>query len=67
MSWWSDLLSRLLGTGVDEEDSSKEAPSPLPDEPPVFECQVCFKIFESTESPPLCPECDSADVKLLTG
>lgn len=65
MSWWSQVRARWFARRTDAEFA--EPPPPLPDEPPVLECQVCFKIFESTELPPLCPECDSADVKRLTG
>jgi hypothetical protein len=65
MSWWSDLLSRLLGPAGEDEDLVDDTSLPS-NEPPLFECQVCFKIFESTESPPVCSECDSVDVKLLT-
>jgi len=38
----------------------------LPAEPFVFECQSCGKVFEARRLRPLCPECDSRDVSLLS-
>lgn len=38
----------------------------LPREPFVFECRVCGKIFDARRKRPLCPECDSRDVELLS-
>ena len=67
MSWWSDLLRRLNGGGQDDEDESPDVRSPAPsDGPPIFECQACFKVFESERLRPVCPECESTDVKTLT-
>ena len=38
----------------------------LPTEPFVFECQSCGKVFEARRLRPLCPECDSRDVSLVS-
>jgi rubrerythrin len=38
----------------------------LPAEPFVFECQSCGKVFEARRKRPLCPECDSPDVSLMS-
>jgi Zn finger protein HypA/HybF involved in hydrogenase expression len=38
----------------------------LPTEPFVFECQACGKVFEARRLRPLCPECDSRDVSLVS-
>jgi Zn finger protein HypA/HybF involved in hydrogenase expression len=65
MSWWSDLLRRLTGEQQDESVDEVERSSTF-DGPPVFECQTCFKVFDSDRQRPTCPECDSADVKTLT-
>ena len=46
--------------------SGHEAPIELPAEPFVFECQSCGKVFEARRLRPLCPECDSRDVSLLS-
>jgi hypothetical protein len=67
MSWWSELLRRLGGRQDGEAQGEREAESgAAEDGPPVFECQVCFKVFESEEQRPACPECDSTEVKALT-
>jgi hypothetical protein len=39
---------------------------PLPTEPSVFECRDCHKVFEARRRRPTCPECDSADVELMS-
>ncbi len=44
-----------------------EAAVALPEEPFVFECQACGKVFEARRKHPHCPECDSRDVSLLAG
>jgi Zn finger protein HypA/HybF involved in hydrogenase expression len=31
-----------------------------------FECQTCGKVFDARQRRVLCPECDSADVSMLT-
>ncbi len=69
MSWWARLLDRLTGADVDEPDTAlEEAPAATSrsDEPQVFECQTCFKVFESKQPGALCPECDSPDVIALS-
>ena len=43
-----------------------KAPIPLPTEPFVFECRACHKVFEVRRRRPLCPECDSPDVELMS-
>ena len=72
------LWSRLLRWGrapltVAPPQPIEEAPAPdagntveLPTEPFVFECQSCGKVFEARRLRPLCPECDSRDVSLLS-
>jgi hypothetical protein len=59
--------------GGDAEPSRSGAPGAdheslieLPAEPFVFECQSCGKVFEARRLRPLCPECDSRDVSLLS-
>jgi Zn finger protein HypA/HybF involved in hydrogenase expression len=77
MGLWSKLLR--WGRGVDTlsaapaGDTLAEAPEPaagntvdLPAEPFVFECQSCGKVFEARRRHPLCPECDSREVSLLS-
>lgn len=65
MSWWSRLWDRLRGV-ADPEWEEKPAAAPRSDEPQVFECQTCFKVFESHRPGALCPECDSPDVIALS-
>jgi len=66
MGWWSDLLRRLTGDEQREEGESPDVPPPVPSGGhPVFECQSCFKVFESESLRPVCPECESAVVKTL--
>ena len=75
MSIWS----RLFGWGRDEKAEEgesadatlvEEEPSntiELPVEPFVFECQSCGKVFDARRKHPICPECDSPDVSLVSG
>jgi Zn finger protein HypA/HybF involved in hydrogenase expression len=50
-----------------EETSAGDEPVlTLPSEPFVFECQSCGKVFEARRKRPPCPECDSADVSLMS-
>lgn len=72
------LWSRLVRWGRRTEAAAPSAPiveAPLedagntvelPTEPFVFECQSCGKVFEARRLRPLCPECDSRDVSLLS-
>ena len=73
MGLWSKLLRRG-GAGEAPPQPVKDAPVSegrnaveLPAEPFVFECQSCGKVFEARRLRPLCPECDSRDVSLLSG
>jgi Zn finger protein HypA/HybF involved in hydrogenase expression len=69
MGWWSRLLDRLTGAAADEPNADWEqepAAMSRSDEPQVFECQTCFKIFDSKQPGALCPECDSPDVIALS-
>ncbi|MBI1816011.1 MAG: hydrogenase maturation nickel metallochaperone HypA [Deltaproteobacteria bacterium] len=72
MSLWARLFQRKAAV----KPSPAPAPPPpsvseqvveLPTEPFVFECQMCGKVFEARRKKPLCPECDSADVQLVSG
>ena len=73
MGLWSKLL-RWTRTG-EAVPLKPTAAAPVPDagntvelpaEPFVFECQSCGKVFEARRLRPLCPECDSRDVSLLS-
>jgi hypothetical protein len=69
MGWWARLFDRLRGVPADDRDADWEeepALAPRSDEPQVFECQTCFKVFESGQPGALCPECDSPDVIALS-
>jgi rubrerythrin len=69
MSWWRRLLDRLAGPSAGDRGADWEeepAVRPRNGELQVFECQTCFKIFESGEPGALCPECDSPDVIALS-
>ena len=73
MGLWSRLLRWRRSAGAAPPAPAGEA-SPhdvgntvdLPAEPFVFECQSCGKVFEARRLRPLCPECDSRDVSLLS-
>jgi Zn finger protein HypA/HybF involved in hydrogenase expression len=65
MGWWEWFLGRLRGDAVNE--SAGQPFARTAGEPHVFECQACFKIFDSDARAPVCPECDSPDVRLLSG
>jgi hypothetical protein len=73
MGLWSRLLHWGRGTEAVPPTPIDDAPVPdagntveLPTEPFVFECQSCGKVFEARRLRPLCPECDSRDVSLLS-
>jgi hypothetical protein len=66
---WSTLLrlGQRAGAGkARRRPFSPKPPQPLPGEPHVFECQTCGKVFDARQRRVLCPECDSADVSMLT-
>ena len=68
MSIWSWLRRRPAAPAardVRAAHGSKQA-IPLPTEPSVFECRDCHKVFEARRRRPTCPECDSADVELMS-
>lgn len=69
MTIWSWLVRRLpkpKGASAAAETPRGKQPIPLPTEPFVFECRVCHKVFEARRRRPLCPECDSPDVELMS-
>jgi Zn finger protein HypA/HybF involved in hydrogenase expression len=73
MGLWSKLLRWGRAGEVVPPKPTEEAPASdsgntveLPAEPFVFECQSCGKVFEARRLRPLCPECDSRDVSLLS-
>ena len=73
MGLWSKLLRWGRAGEVVTPKPAAEAPVSGPDntvelpaEPFVFECQSCGKVFEARRLRPLCPECDSRDVSLLS-
>lgn len=62
MSFWSKWFGR-------KPAAAPPAPAGvirLPDEPNVFECKECGKVFEARRLRAACPECDSTDVELMT-
>jgi len=70
------ILSKILGrrrslddekSGTNDVEPTNPSVVPLPAEPYVFECRVCGKVFEARRRRPLCPECDSEDVALMSG
>ena len=71
MSIWTRLFRRpTRPTAPTAADAAKprgdKQPIPLPTEPSVFECRECHKVFEARRRRPSCPECDSADVELMS-
>jgi Zn finger protein HypA/HybF involved in hydrogenase expression len=72
MGLWSKLFRRETKQAeeaepVSEADAPTEPLIELPAEPFVFECRTCGKVFEARRKKPLCPECDSKDVELVSG
>ena len=70
MSIWSWLRRRpatpqQVAEAASTPTRNKQA-IPLPTEPSVFECRDCHKVFEARRRRPTCPECDSADVELMS-
>jgi Zn finger protein HypA/HybF involved in hydrogenase expression len=65
MSIWTWLLRRPPAETKRARAAGKQ-PTPLPTEPAVYECRDCHKVFEARRRRPTCPECDSADVELMT-
>lgn len=70
MTIWSWLFGRSRAGAPPAAERGAAAPGkqpiPLPTEPFVFECRVCHKVFEARRRRPLCPECDSPDVELMS-
>jgi hypothetical protein len=71
MSIWSWLMRRPTKPNPAAPTPAPQArgpkqPIPLPSEPSVFECRECHKVFEARRRRPTCPECDSADVELMS-
>jgi Zn finger protein HypA/HybF involved in hydrogenase expression len=73
MGFWSKLVSWGRQTPASPaappavaQDSATMNTVDLPAEPFVFECQSCGKVFEARRLRPLCPECDSRDVSLMS-
>lgn len=68
MAFWSWLFRRAATSRRDpgRDRAPRGGPIPLPTEPSVFECRECHKVFEARRRHPACPECDSADVELMS-
>lgn len=69
MSLWKRLFRRTQQPPAETEsrlEASDERAVSLPTEPYVFECRQCGKVFEKRRRRPVCPECDSPDVELLS-
>lgn len=69
MSLWQWLFGRSAEPEApieDEEDLGDDRTVQLPTEPYVFECHDCGKVFEKRRRRPLCPECDSPNVELVS-
>ena len=70
MSLWRRLFRREPPPDVEPAAESSPADDQLialPNEPFVFECRDCGKVFEARRKKPLCPECDGRNVELLSG
>jgi hypothetical protein len=75
MGLWSRVFQWWKGDAtegdqpVPDEPPAADVPDKtveLPTEPYVFECQSCGKVFEARRRRPLCPECDSDDVTVVS-
>jgi Zn finger protein HypA/HybF involved in hydrogenase expression len=66
MSIWSWLRRRPATPEPAAQPADPKAPIRLPTEPSVFECRMCHKVFEARRLRPTCPECDSADVEMMS-
>ena len=73
MSIWSRLFRRGRAAEEPLPAATEDVPAQdtgntvaLPTEPFVFECQSCGKVFEARRLRPLCPECDSSEVSLVS-
>ncbi len=63
MSFWSDWFARAK---LEPPQRAAENVTPQANEPDVFECRDCGKVFESPRLPVACPECDSTNVERMT-
>jgi len=74
MGLWARLLRRRTAATADAVSLPPELPTPpaggkvvaLPEEPMVFECRECGKVFDARRRHPRCPECESADVTAMS-
>jgi hypothetical protein len=65
---WAELPSprgRGYSSGMAATDD-EGGPRSRPEEPYVFECRSCGKVFEVRTERAFCPECDSGEVTRLT-
>ena len=53
-------------TAINAKEQRSQGTIPLPQEPFVFECGDCGKIFEVRRRRAACPECDSENVSILS-
>lgn len=72
MEFWRRLFGSARNAEASEEDDvDKDDPKDdgtirLPQEPFVFECKDCGKIFEVRRRKATCPECDSENVEIVS-
>jgi Zn finger protein HypA/HybF involved in hydrogenase expression len=69
MGIWQWLFGRSAEPPPIEDEEPEQADDrtvPLPTEPYVFECRDCGKVFEKRRRRPICPECDSPNVELVS-
>ncbi len=62
--WWRGETGAVQAPEAGGRDANRKLVS-LPEQPYVFECEACGKVFEARRRPP-CPECDGSDVVLLS-
>lgn len=62
--WWSRWRRSI--PSPESVPTSGQKLVRLPEEPYVFECRDCGKVFEARRLRPTCVECDSTDVQLMS-
>jgi Zn finger protein HypA/HybF involved in hydrogenase expression len=51
---------------MSDSDRPRDRARGASDDPNVFQCRQCGKVFEARTGRAFCPECDSGDVERLT-